>query len=54
MSGVNVPTCPRSKHSHSGRMPAAFMTPNSARISEMGFANTKSNTKSPRDLENFA
>ena len=54
MSGSAVPVCPVSKHSSSGFTPASFMDDKSDRISESGFVNTISKTKSFRLGENFA
>ena len=53
-SGSSDATCPESKHSCSGRMPASTIPSSSARIVSNEFSNTAAKTKSLRRAEYFA
>ena len=53
-SGSSDATCPESKHSCSGRIPAATIPSSSARIVSNEFSNTAAKTKSLRRAEYFA
>ena len=53
-SGSSEATCPESKHSCSGRIPAETIPSSSARIVSNEFSKTAANTKSLRRDEYFA